>query len=79
MEQYAIKKFAESLEFIPRTLGENCGFNGSEVLASLYAAQEAGGANVGLYIEDGSVMDVAEKQVLDVLSTRRHAIKLAPR
>ena len=41
MEQYAIKKFAESLEFTPRTLGENGGFNGSEALAPLYAAHKA--------------------------------------
>jgi len=77
MEQYAIKKFAESLEVIPRTLGENGGFNGSEVLASMYAAHEAGNANAGLDIDDGTVMDAVEKQVLDVLSTKRYAIKLA--
>ena len=62
---------------VPRTLGESGGFNGSEVLASMYAAHEAGNANAGLDIDDGTVTDAVEKQVLDVLSTKRHAIKLA--
>ena len=36
-----VKKFAEALEIIPRTLGENGGFNGSDVIAGLYAAHQA--------------------------------------
>ena len=38
LSQYAIKKYAESFEVIPRTLAESAGLDATEVLASLYAA-----------------------------------------
>lgn len=38
LSQYAIKKYAESFEVIPRTLAESSGLDATEVLASLYAA-----------------------------------------
>lgn len=36
--QYAIKKYAEAFEVIPRTLAESAGLDATEVLATLYAA-----------------------------------------
>ena len=38
LSQYAIKKYAESFEVIPRTLAESAGLDATAVLASLYAA-----------------------------------------
>ena len=38
LSQYAIKKYAEAFEVIPRTLAESAGLNATEVLATLYAA-----------------------------------------
>merc|ERR1711998_337529 len=38
LEQYAIKKFAESLEVVPRTLCNNAGMDASEIISTLYAA-----------------------------------------
>ena len=38
LSQYAIKKYAESFEVIPRTLAESAGLDATEVLATLYAA-----------------------------------------
>ena len=38
LSQYAIKKYAEAFEVIPRTLAESAGLDATEVLASLYAA-----------------------------------------
>ncbi len=38
MSQYAIKKYAEAFEVIPRTLAESAGLDATEVLATLYAA-----------------------------------------
>lgn len=51
MEQYSIKKFADALECIPKTLAENCGVKSAEVLSQLYAAHQAGGVNTGVDIE----------------------------
>ena len=39
LSQYAIKKFGEAFEVIPRTLAESCGLDATETLSRLYAAQ----------------------------------------
>ncbi len=36
LEQYAIKKFAEALEVVPRTLAENSGKLATDVISELY-------------------------------------------
>jgi T-complex protein 1 subunit theta len=38
LSQYAIKKYAEAFEVVPRTLAESCGLDATEVLSRLYAA-----------------------------------------
>jgi len=40
LEQYAIEKYAEALEVVPRTLAENTGLNDSDIIANLYKAHE---------------------------------------
>jgi T-complex protein 1 subunit theta len=42
LDQYAIARFAEALEVVPRTIAENSGMQAGEVLAKLYAAHAAG-------------------------------------
>lgn len=42
LDQYAIARFAEALEVVPRTIAENSGLPASEVVARLYAAHSAG-------------------------------------
>lgn len=51
MEQYAIKKFAEAFEALPRALAENSGVKGSELISKLYAAHHEGNKNMGFDIE----------------------------
>ncbi|KAI1931695.1 T-complex protein 1 subunit theta [Ophidiomyces ophidiicola] len=40
LAQYAIRKYAEAFEVIPRTLAESAGLNATEVLSRLYAAHQ---------------------------------------
>ena len=40
LPQYAIKKYAEAFEVIPRTLAESAGLDATEVLARLYTAHQ---------------------------------------
>lgn len=40
LAQYAIKKYAEAFEVIPRTLAESAGLDATEVLARLYTAHQ---------------------------------------
>ncbi|KAK2735698.1 T-complex protein 1 subunit theta [Myotisia sp. PD_48] len=40
LSQYAIRKYAEAFEVIPRTLAESAGLNATEVLSRLYTAHQ---------------------------------------
>lgn len=51
LEQYAIKKFAEAFEALPRALAENSGVKGNELVSKLYAAHHEGNKNIGFDIE----------------------------
>jgi len=79
LEQYAIRKFAEALEVVPRTLAENAGASHTQVVSDLYAAHEAGKTNVGVDIDNGAICDVVDQEhpVLDHLLTKRQAIEYA--
>ena len=48
VEQHAIKKYAEALEVIPRTLAENAGLPAADTVSALYAAHSAGKFHEGI-------------------------------
>jgi len=87
--QYAIRKFGEAFEVIPRTLAESAGLDATEVLSRLYSAHAAskersGGDKywwcMGVDVENQEgtgVCDAEEEGILDLLSTKSWAIKLA--
>ncbi|KAG0163066.1 T-complex protein 1 subunit theta [Apophysomyces sp. BC1034] len=82
LNQHAIKKFAEALEVIPRTLCENAGMDATAVLSRLYAAhyQEGdAGLSIGVDVEnenDGT-LDATKAGVFDVLVAKYWALKFA--
>lgn len=51
LEQYAIKKFAEAFEAVPRALAENSGVKANELISKLYAEHHSGNKNIGFDIE----------------------------
>ncbi|XP_077336146.1 T-complex protein 1 subunit theta isoform X1 [Lithobates pipiens] len=79
LDQYAIKKFAEALESIPRALAENSGVRANEVLSKLYATHQEGNKNIGFDIEaeSAAVKDMLESNVLDTYLGKHWGIKLA--
>jgi T-complex protein 1 subunit theta len=79
LEQYAIKKYAEALEVIPRTLAENAGMNSTEIISRLYAAHQENNRSIGVDIENETtgVCDAVEKRILDPLANRHWAICFA--
>jgi T-complex protein 1 subunit theta len=77
LEQYAIRKYAESFEVVARTLAETSGHNATEVISNLYAAHTKGTTNGGLDIETGKVIDAEKEGILDLLITKQSAIRLA--
>jgi len=77
--QYAIKKFGESFEVVPRTLAENVGFKSTDVLSNLYASHQKGNTGDGVDVEgtDVQIKNAVEAGIIDLLSTKLSAIKLA--
>ncbi|KAL9997971.1 putative T-complex protein 1, theta subunit [Helianthus anomalus] len=77
LDQYAIAKFAESFEMIPKTLAENAGLNAMEIISSLYAEHSAGNIKVGIDLEGGACKDVSTLKIWDLFVTKFHALKYA--
>lgn len=78
LEQYAIMKYADALEVVPRTIAENSGLSATDALATLYNAHAAGQATAGLDVETGEARDLgATSAIYDLYSTKWWALKLA--
>lgn len=76
--QYAIKKFAEAFEVVPRTLAENAGLQSIEVISSLYAAHSnPEGKDKGINLNTGAIFNASEAHVYDLLLTKAWAIRYA--
>lgn len=77
LDQYAIAKFAESFEMIPKTLSENAGLNAMEIISSLYAEHASGNAKVGIDLKEGACKDVSTMDIWDLHVTKFFALKYA--
>lgn len=75
LDQYAIEKFGQAFEVIPRTLAENAGLKAEEIIAKLYAETTKSSLN-GLDVADGQVKDMNEANIVDSLEVKSWAIKL---
>merc|ERR1719411_2244683 len=79
LEQYAIQKFAEALECVPRAIAENTGVKATEIVSKLYASHQEGNKNVGVDIaaESAEVTNVEESRVFDLYVNRFWGLKFA--
>lgn len=78
LEQYAIKKFAEALEVVPRTLAENAGKLATDVISELYKEHTAGNRTIGVNTStEALTFDAAEANVLDLYKSKALAFELA--
>ena len=89
LSQYAIRKFGEAFEVIPRTLAESAGLDATAVLSKLYSSHSTHKdrkekdkywwcKGVDIENEDQTgVMDAEEEAVLDLLVAKSWAVKLA--
>lgn len=76
LDQYAVKKFGESFEVVPRTLAENSGLNVNEVLANLNS-KNSEDPHMGLNIKNGEIENAFNLGIFDHLETKKWAIKFA--
>ena len=77
LDQYAISKYGEAMECVPRVLAENSGRDAIKVLSALYSAHAKGEKGAGVSVDDGSVVDQAAAGVVDSLAVKESAFQLA--
>jgi T-complex protein 1 subunit theta len=91
LAQHAIRRWAESLEVVPRTLAENAGLPAEDVVSALYAAHKEGHVDAGVDIDAENppavrrttIPDAARAAsgsavtILDAYAAKDWAIKLA--
>jgi len=78
LDQYAIKKYGESFEAVPRILARNSGQDMTQIISQLYAAHAGGDMYAGVNIdEEAGICDMHQKRVFDLLYTKMQALRLA--
>ena len=76
LDQYAIDKFGEAFEVIPRTIAENSGINVNDIIPTLRSKNNQN-PTMGLDIKGGVVDDVFNLGIYDHLETKKWAIRHA--
>jgi len=76
-EQLAIKKFADALEDIPKTLAESAGMNIIDTIVNLRKYISEGKKDYGVNVVDGKIDNMYEKNVVEPLKIKVQALKSA--
>ncbi len=77
-EQLAIEAFAQALDVIPRTLGENAGLDPIDVLVKLRAEHgKKGGKSMGVNVMTGEPLDMLKANVVEPLRVKTQEIESA--
>merc|ERR1719237_2014151 len=66
LDQYAVLKFAEALEVVPKILAENSGHSHVDAITALYAEHQKGNKAAGIDVESGAlVCNAVDAEILD--------------
>jgi len=76
-EQLAVQSFAEAIETVLLTLGENAGLDPIDILSDLRARHEKDETWAGVDVFEGKVKDIRELEVYEPLAVKKQAIKSA--
>ena len=76
-EQLAIQSYAEAMEIVPLTLGENAGLDPIDILSDIRAQHEKGTLWAGVNVFNGKVEDMQKTAVLEPLAVKKQIIKSA--
>merc|ERR1711957_340756 len=76
LDQYAVLKFAEALEVVPKVLADNAGHSNIDALTALYAAHMKGEQSTGVDVDSGDLLlNAADKGILDHAESKRWALR----
>jgi thermosome len=76
-EQLAVQCFAEAMEAVPLTLGENAGLDPIDILSELRVRHEKGEIWAGVGVLEGKVIDMEKLEVFEPLAVKKQIIKSA--
>jgi thermosome len=76
-EQLAVLRFAEALEVVAITLGENAGLDPIDIISELRASHEKGEVWAGVDVFEGKVKDMYKLEVFEPLAVKKQIIKSA--
>jgi thermosome len=76
-EALAVQRFAEAIETVPLTLGENAGLDPIDILSDLRACHEKGEKWAGVDVFEGKVVDMEKLEVYEPLAVKKQVIKSA--
>jgi thermosome len=76
-EALAVQRFAEAIETVPLTLGENAGLDPIDILSDLRARHEKGEKWSGVDVFEGKVKDMEKLEVYEPLVVKKQIIKSA--
>jgi len=76
-EQLAVQNFADAIEVVPLTLGENAGLDPIDILSEIRVQHEKGKVWAGVNIFNGKVEDMEKLEVLEPLAVKKQIIKSA--
>ena len=76
-EQLAVQRYAEAIETVPLTLGENAGLDPIDILTELRARHEKGEKWAGVDVFEGKVRDMENLEVYEPLVVKKQLIKSA--
>merc|ERR1712048_805639 len=76
LDQYAVLKFAEALEVVPKVLADNAGHSYVDVITAMYAAHQKSEKSAGVDVDSGELLcNATEKGILDHEDTKRWALR----
>lgn len=83
LDQYAIRKFAEAFDVVPRTLSENSGCDATQMMHQLHASHAVKGdtaataAFMGFDIEECKPLNAVDAGIFDLYVSKANALRLA--
>ena len=76
-EQLAIQGYADAMETVPITLGENAGLDPIDIVSELRSRHEKGEKWAGVDVFEGKVSDMEKQNVYEPLAVKKQIIKSA--
>jgi len=76
-EQLAVQSYAEAVEVVPTTLGENAGLDPIDIISDLRAYHEKGQKWAGVDVFEGKVVDMEKNDVYEPLAVKKQIVKSA--